>query len=546
MMRRALIGVLLWACSLGASAATQYVCASATGSGDGSSFANCKATGANFASITVASNDLIYVCGPSVIRGTLTLTSLSNVTVDLRCNGNSTGSITGADVASSFGAPDVNGEYPSTATYTAPTWVLVNGQAWKEGVKNALADNEWAFSGGKIHLGSNPAGLSVEVGVRGIAVEAVSSTNIAVRGGYIYGTRHTGSATGNGAINCRDSTCSITGTQMYAVRQATNTVGATAVATISGLNVTLCGDGPDADSAAAGRLFIYDSRIDQCSWAGWFANTQTSHSITIDGESIACTNCQGLTAYRNIVTKANQGISLYFTTSVIADIRGNSITDTMDDGITFGCGNSSGIPIVNALSNYIVRAGAGNAYAATGYGLAWNNAACGNGPNVTFAHNVVIDSADGINVTASAAQTGTLKIIDNVIVNANPVGASGSHYFTNLLAVNIGHALTISANNNRYYQTKGTAFFGWVGNAPTRNYASFASYQSDAGSQESASTLGDPMMTGGLLPVDITSTRPLPGSPLCNAAFKAPPIAGTYYDGQRFAQSPAVGALGCP
>jgi hypothetical protein len=108
-------------------AATQYICESAAGNGSGSSLANCKAAGTNFASITVGASDVLRIC--STIRGALTITSTNDVTVDLDCNDEAAGEITGADVVTAFAAVDENGEYATTDTFLVPFWVLVDGVA---------------------------------------------------------------------------------------------------------------------------------------------------------------------------------------------------------------------------------------------------------------------------------------------------------------------------------------------------------------------------------------------------------------------------------
>lgn len=50
---------------------------------------------------------------------------------------------------------------------------------------------------------------------------------------------------------------------------------------------------------------------------------------------------------------------------------------------------------------------------------------------------------------------------------------------------------------------------------------------------------------GGSNPTTSLGFRPLASSPLCDAAQYTPPIAGVYYDGQRFGQRPDIGALAC-
>ena len=500
---------------LNVEAATDYVCNTAQGAGNGSSEAACKAAGGTtFSNVTPGAGDTVYICGDTgVIRGTLTITSTNNVTVDLGCNGGTSGTITGTDIVTSFTGPDGNGEYTSTDTFTTPHIVIVDGVIWKEGVKGSLADNEWAFNsaiGGTqaILLGSDPAGHTVEVARRTHAIEFVTSTGGAVTGGRIYGTRTDGNAAGTGAINFDASSGTVTNTSFYAVRKAVDFTG-TASGTVTGTTINYCGDGLDANQNTnrPTNIRFENNTIENCDWQDWWTNTQTSHSVTVDGEGIACTNCgDGLVVSGNTIKKTNKAISTRINSAANHQFIRNYIEDTNDEAIDPGCTNSSGIPNVTATGNIIVRAGSGGGYLTSSYGFSSGTSACGNGVNILFANNSIVDSANGWIIGAAASQTGTITVSNNAVVNVDPTGVSGTHYFANWNSVNASHSMTLSTNYNRYYQTMGTGFYRWIAGASARAYSAFSSYKTDS-SQEAASTQGDPRWLGGLSPTTKSGFR---------------------------------------
>lgn len=542
---RLLIPILFLLCGQ-AWGATQYICSAASGSGDGSSLADCKSAGTNFASITVGASDVLRVCDK--IRGTLTVTSTNNVTVDLDCNGEASGEITGADVVTAFDAVDGNGEYATTGTFTVPMFVLVDGVAWKEGVKGQLADNEWAFNsaaGGtqKVFLGSNPAGRTVEIATRGVAVEFITSTGGQVTGGRIYGIRHTGSATGNGGVVCRASTCTVDGTEFYAVRRPTDATGA-ATMVVQNTSTSYCADGPDANkNTDAPSLTVKDSVVTDCGWDGWFTNTATSHALTIDREGIACTNCAALTVLGNRVERVNQGIAFRIDATVPISVERNRITDTTDEGLNFGCTNSSGVMQLRAASNIIRRAGSGGGWATSSYAGTITNTSCGNGSDITVAHNDVVDSSNGFLFGAAASQTGTIRHYNNVTVNANPEGTAGTHYLVSWNSVSATHSMTILSDDNDYYQTTGVGFFRWITGASARSYANYSLFLTDS-SQDANSIRLDPLWLGGLSPTTAEGFRPGTGSSLCGAGKIVDRGMDDYF-GVNFASLPAIGAIEC-
>lgn len=524
-------------------AATQYVCSSSSGSGDGSSLANCKAAGTNFASITVGAGDVIRIC--DTIRGTLTVTSTNNVTVDLDCNDEAAGVISGANVVTSFAAVDENGEYATTDTFAVPVFVIVNGVVWREGVKGSLADNEWAFnsaSGGthEVYLGSDPTGKTVEIAIRGAGIEFITSTGANVTGGRIYGIRHTGSATGNAGVIFRASSGTVEGTSFYAVRRPTDVTGNGSM-TVQNTSTRYCVDGPDANkNTDRPTLIAISNTVEDCDYADWFENTSASHSLTLDGEGIACTDCAVFTAYGNTVKRTHHGFATRVDSSITQIIERNWIEDTNDEGLNIGCTNSSGVINLRASGNILRETGKGGGWATSSFGVAVNNSTCGNGSVITVANNDFFETSNGIFFQAAASQTGTISVYNNAIVNVNPEQTAGTHYFITWNSINASHSMTLLADDNDYYQIDGVGFFRWISGSSARAYSAFSSYQSDS-SVDANSIQSDPLFVGGTSSSTATGFRLSPSSPLISAGT----YVGNYtdYSGMKFNNlKPSIGA----
>lgn len=542
MLKKIVFSILI-AFPLWAGAATQYICASAAGTGDGSSLANCKAAGTNFASISVSAGDVLRIC--SKIRGALTITSTNDVTVDLDCNDEAAGEITGADVVTAFEAADVNGEYATTGTFAVPVFVLVDGVAWREGVKGSLEADEWAFNssvGGTqaVYLGSDPTGRTVEIATRGVGIEYVTSTGASVTGGRIYGIRQLGAATGNAGVVFRASSGTVDGTEFYAVRRPTDVTG-NGTMTVQNTRTSYCVDGPDANKNTDRPTLVATGNIvEDCDYANWFENTSTSHALTLDGEAIACTDCAAFTASRNTIRRTHHGVATRVDSAAVQRIYGNFIEDVNDDGLNLGCTNSSGVYNLIAAGNVMRQIGKGGGWATSSFGVALSNGTCGNGSDVTIANNTIADSANGLYFQAAASQTGTIRQLNNVISNVDPEGVTGTHYFVTWNAVNASHSLTLVSDYGDYYQSYGVGFFRWIAGASARAYSAFNTYKTDS-SQDAASILTDPAFLGGPSPTTVLGFRPKLNSPLLGA--------GTYsdakydYNGVRFGNPPNIGAF---
>lgn len=478
--------------------AETFVCAAALGAGTGASYANCAAAGANFANITPGAGDTIRVCGPDKIRGTLTVTSTANVTVDLGCTGGVAGTISGANEIATWTGPDASGFYTSTSTYAVPFVLLMDGVALREG-HGTLAADEWAFNstnGGthEVILGTNPTGHVVEVGVRGVGIEFVSSTGAAVTGGRIEGIRHTGTATGNAGVNFRDSTGSVTGTTFYGVRKAVDGTG-TANFTADSNTVSVAGDGLDCNKNTSAPTCAFTSNtISDVGYGTYYENTQTSHNITVDGEGIACTNCASFRATGNKVTRANVGISHRADAAATIKIGKNRIVDTSSTGISVGCLSASGVPAAEIYSNVVDAVGRGSGYKTATFAVESDISSCAAAASaLTIVGNTIVNSSNGFYFKGANAQTGTVKLLDNIVYEVNPTRVTGSHYFVNWVVTSATHALTITEDYNDYWQSLGTGFFRWVAGSSARAWGAsgWASFKTDS-SLEAHSIITDP------------------------------------------------------
>jgi hypothetical protein len=170
---------------------------------------------------------------------------------------------------------------------------------------------------------------------------------------------------------------------------------------------------------------------------------------------------------------------------------------------------------------------------------------CANGTVQVVANNVVVDSAGGISTTGVSGQTGVYDFRNNAFVNVNHTNVSGTHYFINLNNTSATHALTITSNSNRYYQTTGVGFFRWVGGSSARSYAGYSSYVSDTSGQEAASSLGDPLWRGGLSPSTAAGFKLRLDSPLIRAGTCYLTTGCVHYDyeGKRARVPPDIGAF---
>jgi hypothetical protein len=314
--------------------------------------------------------------------------------------------------------------------------------------------------------------------------------------------------------------------------------------TVQNTRTSFCVDGPDANkNTNSPTLIATGNLVENCDYADWFENTTTSHALTLDGEAIACTNCAAFTASGNTIRRTHHGVATRVDSAAVQRITGNLIEDVNDDGLNFGCTNSSGVYDLIAVGNIIREAGKGGGWATSSFGVALSNGTCGNGSNVLIANNTIADSANGLYFQAAASQTGTIRQVNNVISNVDPEGAAGTHYFVTWNAVSATHSLTLVSDYVDYYQTYGVGFFRWIAGASARAYSAFNTYKTDS-SQDAASILTDPQFLGGDTPTTAEGFRPNAGSPLIRAGT---PTAAKYdYRGRRFNTPPSIGAYELP
>lgn len=160
-------------------------------------------------------------------------------------------------------------------------------------------------------------------------------------------------------------------------------------------------------------------------------------------------------------------------------------------------------------------------------------------PVYTYAHNVVWgNTCYGGASFATSYASATWNIRDNVFGQNQRVGSTwfGDLHLSGSTAVN-------NETNNAFYNTLGEHPWRFA----STTYATLAEWQTItvADSGGANDVYANPDFLGGPNPTTPEGFRPDDDSPLCAAAYYTPPIAGTYYDGQRFGQRPDIGALGC-
>jgi hypothetical protein len=92
-----------------------------------------------------------------------------------------------------------------------------------------------------------------------------------------------------------------------------------------------------------------------------------------------------------------------------------------------------------------------------------------------------------------------------------------------------------------------------VFNGVAANVVESITHNNDFGSTTRFTSVSDggtngtsnPLLNAGDSPVTAFGFRPTAASPLCNAGYKSPPIAGVDYFGKRFGPSPTIGAVMC-
>jgi hypothetical protein len=314
--------------------------------------------------------------------------------------------------------------------------------------------------------------------------------------------------------------------------------------TVNRANISGCGeDAIYAGNTTVGGIYISNSTITNFS------------TIGVNGDAIQVYNADGdVTISNNTIkwpttTAAIKQAIIVGATAGLTSIVNNKIINngnrlTVNHGISCTSGRCLLIanyvkgfnaaftyftdPAATALTFFIMR---GNVVENSKYGFTAN-------------------SADDFNVP--------MQILNNSFVNVEEC----AEFFADLNQVTY-------RNNNCYYT--GTASAGWrlkIGSTNTSylggnnlmypdgetnqysnnicggNFSTVATYI--AGCSSEAGSLGsNPTLSGDTTPTTPEGFRPTAASPLCNAAFKAPPIAGVDYFGKRFGPSPTIGAVMC-
>ena len=397
----------------------------------------------------IDSGDTLCIVGTH--RGTLSPgnsgTISSPITIKGDCASVTAGTITGANVESSWTGPDGNGNYQSGSTYTTPYSVLVDGVVSKHGdVLASLNTGEWYFSGSKVYYHGDPTGHTMEVGVRGANIDGYASTSsyITITGLTFQATRYQSSRASVVFKDCVG--IKVLNSTFYSHRGGIDFRGTCTDVLADGNTLTLVSDGIDVnvDTGIPSQAVISNNTVSSThnvdAWSttalstNWLAGVEATHAA-VDQECIASTTAgNNIRVYRNTVSYCYTGVYLYATVNR-SDylVHSNTVYRVARHGIIV---NSVGQTISNlqVVGNLINGCGS-----------------------------ITPDSSYGINIPGSSAPPGNSMIVtNNTIVNcSNSVGLSGD---------SAGDLIGIFANNISGYIVK----FGQSYNAYHINATNFS------------------------------------------------------------------------
>lgn len=499
--------------------------ASAGGSGAFNSFANIIWT----ATVGVDDGDTLCVSGTHRESLTPGGSGVSGLPILIKgdCSGVATGTITGADVESSWTGPDGNGNYVSGNTYTTPYSVLIDGVSAKHGsALDGLQSGEWYFSGSAIHYHGIPDGRVIEVGVRGANIDGSTSASsyLTIENIRFEATRYQAARSAVVFKDCVDII--VRGNTFYSHRGGVDFRGTCTNVLASGNTLTLVSDGLDANQDVGkptGVRFI--NNVLTGSWSvpattytssNWLSGIEATHAA-IDQECIAVTGSDsGVVVQGNTCAGFFNGVFLLPTDSRSNFVvTGNTVSVIDRNGVQVSCLGGCTLTDVRITGNVVSYGGWGNG--ASSFCLSMLGATLSTGSTVTITNNLCYRYSNGLYLNGSAAlyMVGTIanNIIYEICETANCTEGGYSSYYVN--ATNWQNQSASLINNNWYYQGAGQVA-GWR-NGPGGSYnTSFANWLSVVTPQETNSANGvDPQFIAA--PSDF---RPVISSPLVRAGAR--------------------------
>ena len=441
------------------------------------------------------------------------------ITISLKCNGVTAGTITGANIESSWTGPDGNGNYTAGTAYTTPLWVLVDGVVARHGTSTgALTSGQWFLTGTTVVYRGDPSEKVIEIAVRGVNIDgsASNSSNIIIYGGGASSTGF-GAASGGGrleatrliaskaAITFKDcSNISVTGLTFYAHHGGIDYRGTCHDSTGTYNTLTYTGDGLDSNFEAAAPYNITYSYNDVSStYLGgtndFLASTVASHSTTIDKECIASTFAgNNIRAYRNLAHDCWTGIS-FLPNAVVTGyiIESNRVYDIASSGLLLANAGNLAVTQSAIAGNLVENTGLSNE--CNSYGVVHTGATDAPGSQVEIVNNMIINAGATLNVNGTAARNSTGSVLNNVGIQPRCASAP---YQVNM--TNWSNRVSANINNNVWYST---ATQWWrVGSVRT----TFSTFQSDVTPQETASVMTNPLLTSIAAPYNLKSTAASP------------------------------------
>lgn len=470
----------------------------------------------------VQAGDTLKYC--ETFRETLTVggqgTSSADITITRECTdvGLDDGVISGSNVITAWDGVDGNGEYPSTATFTAPFSVIVDGVAIDHGIAGSLAADEWALDAtttGHVLLGFDPTGHTVEVGVRAKCIDANDKDYLSIDTNC-YGLAYAGASSGVTLTTANHVT--VHDSYFYNMRGGVDTRGDSSNITMEDNELVRVADGLDANATSEsafpkhiiyrrndiGGFFDFDTNTDL------LANLYDTH-VNIDGEGIAATNMgwNYLAEYNTIHDTLN-GIGYYtgegYPRATQTVVSHNKIYRIAKYGIfSTLAGNSTGASLeTDAFANWMYDIGSPleTLNANLGFAIFCN----GNDdyvPVCNISNNTMQRVVRGMLLGQSGAASELVADVRNNIVDEITYNAENNWgYQVNAANLSTGNGGRLTLRNNTWY-CGGNSKCAWY--SPINNYTqSFSTWTTQSG--ETGGSGSDPEL-------DDDTGEPLSGSP---------------------------------
>jgi len=377
------------------------------------------------------------------------------------------GTVTGADIESTWTGPDGDGNYSSSASWSNPTWVLRDGIALKHGSGAAsLAANEWYYDSGasQVLLGSDPAGSTIEIGARFTGIDSNAQASAQVENLSFEAQRAAGFGSSSLWFN-NSSGGEVRGVTWYACRNGVECRGVTDNVSVSGCAIELVAAGLDVveDSGAPDNITFRHNHIrGTWLWNGtdvedFLEHIGGTHGGAPDSDGIGGTgNFTNYQAEDNDVAEQQNGVTWVVNTAAAAAtgaIRRNRVRHCDDDGINIVTAAQD-----DAVFDVDIEA---NIVAVWGHPGADAGAPSAFAINVATAGTAIVASVAKVSQCVLYQWSNLLRGADNIDLHfhnnicVNPTDDDNTAYYLVLSEVNAASNIK-ALNGNCYWNELGT------------------------------------------------------------------------------------------